>query len=348
MEFTQYKCPVCKKQFESGDDIVVCPECGAPHHRECYENNGHCFYEDKHSKDFSFNTVIDSDTKNEEIVCPVCSFKNKSGAFFCDRCGSPLNENIQNNQNQGPAQNPNIPFGQQYGNNPNAQNPNPRNGQTPPYRGFGANGIPSFDPLAGMNSEEEIADGVKVGEMAKYVGKNTTYFLLVFDRIRRFNRSKFNFAAFLFSGIYFLYRKMYTLGIIFSLVIIVSNVAATYIYTTPAYSAAYQEVMSYISSGTGMSGLQALSAYQNLGIIYLPEMLNILRYALMIFSGFLANRLYQKHCVKSIKKIKEENSENIDEKLSQKGGVNLAIALSFGIATIAISFICQYIQLTTL
>lgn len=37
MEFTEYKCPVCDKQFKKGDDIVVCPECGAPHHRECYE-----------------------------------------------------------------------------------------------------------------------------------------------------------------------------------------------------------------------------------------------------------------------------------------------------------------------
>ena len=47
MEFTQYKCPVCNEQFKSGDDIVVCPECGAPHHRECYEKNEHCFYADK-------------------------------------------------------------------------------------------------------------------------------------------------------------------------------------------------------------------------------------------------------------------------------------------------------------
>lgn len=37
MEFTEYKCPVCDKQFKKGDDVVVCPECGAPHHRECYE-----------------------------------------------------------------------------------------------------------------------------------------------------------------------------------------------------------------------------------------------------------------------------------------------------------------------
>ena len=40
MEFTQYTCPVCQKRFVLGDDVVVCPECGAPHHRECFEQNG--------------------------------------------------------------------------------------------------------------------------------------------------------------------------------------------------------------------------------------------------------------------------------------------------------------------
>ena len=39
---------------KKGDDIVVCPECGAPHHRECYEKEGHCHFADKHGADFSF------------------------------------------------------------------------------------------------------------------------------------------------------------------------------------------------------------------------------------------------------------------------------------------------------
>ena len=30
MEFTQYNCPVCETEFENGDDVVVCPECGTP------------------------------------------------------------------------------------------------------------------------------------------------------------------------------------------------------------------------------------------------------------------------------------------------------------------------------
>ena len=31
------QCPVCGKSFQESDDIVVCPQCGAPHHRECWK-----------------------------------------------------------------------------------------------------------------------------------------------------------------------------------------------------------------------------------------------------------------------------------------------------------------------
>ena len=27
-------CPVCGKQFQPGDDIVTCPECGTPYRKE--------------------------------------------------------------------------------------------------------------------------------------------------------------------------------------------------------------------------------------------------------------------------------------------------------------------------
>jgi hypothetical protein len=35
-------CPVCTKSFREGDDIVVCPDCGTPHHRACYSEIGRC------------------------------------------------------------------------------------------------------------------------------------------------------------------------------------------------------------------------------------------------------------------------------------------------------------------
>ncbi len=48
MKYTSYKCPVCNNQFTEDDDVVVCPECGTPHHRECYIQNGKCANADKH------------------------------------------------------------------------------------------------------------------------------------------------------------------------------------------------------------------------------------------------------------------------------------------------------------
>lgn len=48
MKYTNYKCPVCNNQFVEEDDVVVCPECGTPHHRECYIQNGKCANADKH------------------------------------------------------------------------------------------------------------------------------------------------------------------------------------------------------------------------------------------------------------------------------------------------------------
>ena len=181
------------------------------------------------------------------------------------------------------------------------------------------------------------------------VGKNTNYFLMVFNRVKQFGRSKFNFGAFLFSGVYFLYRKMYLPGIIFSLLIIATNVLATYIRLTPEYISASNEVISYINNRSAMSSYDALMITNKIWIIYAPELLTWVRYGIMLFSGFLANRIYLGHCVKGIKKVKAQNQgENINDKLTAKGGVNLPLALSFGIAIVVILFICEYFQLTVI
>ena len=68
MDFYKYKCPVCEEQFKKGDDIVVCPECGTPHHRECYENIGHCFNKDKHSEDFVFEAKDTTETNESDTL----------------------------------------------------------------------------------------------------------------------------------------------------------------------------------------------------------------------------------------------------------------------------------------
>ena len=244
MEFTEYKCPVCDKQFKKGDDIVVCRECGAPHHRKCYKKEGHCHFADKHGADFSFEKEqleeaeqqAEQDAKDGVVLCKRCGAENPKEMFYCCSCGAPLygddknNPNFQQNQNNGQ---PNPNFNQNQG--------------MPPF------GVPfgqanpqmaaAFDPMAGMKSDEPLVDDITAGEAAKFIGKNTPYYLRVFSFINKFKKSRFNFSAFILSGIYFLYRKMYGLGVLFSALVLGSMVGSAYISSLPAWKSIYTGIV---------------------------------------------------------------------------------------------------------
>lgn len=36
-EFVGKICPVCKQEFNELDKVTVCPDCGMPHHTDCWE-----------------------------------------------------------------------------------------------------------------------------------------------------------------------------------------------------------------------------------------------------------------------------------------------------------------------
>lgn len=67
--FTNEKCPVCDNIFNPEDDIVVCPDCGTPHHRECYKENTKCANHEEHGEDFhweaSFVSLEEAETINK-------------------------------------------------------------------------------------------------------------------------------------------------------------------------------------------------------------------------------------------------------------------------------------------
>lgn len=48
MKYEGVVCPICNSAFDENSDVVVCPECGTPFHRDCYNEIGHCMYELKH------------------------------------------------------------------------------------------------------------------------------------------------------------------------------------------------------------------------------------------------------------------------------------------------------------
>ena len=42
--YTGNHCPVCEQAFTDEDDIVVCPDCGTPYHRACWQKIGACMH----------------------------------------------------------------------------------------------------------------------------------------------------------------------------------------------------------------------------------------------------------------------------------------------------------------
>ena len=315
MEFYNYKCPVCGERFKNGDDIVVCPECGAPHHRQCYEVENHCAYEDKHSEDFDFkeesayNPDEDFTDDGEKVICPKCQTENEKGTFYCIKCGFPVglqnnqnNQSYQNNQNSGQPFSTGMPFGGQ------------------PF----AN---AFDPMGGVNPDEDMGDGVTAGEISKFVKNNTPYFIRVFKNIKDFSRGKFNICAFLFSGGYLLYRKMYKLGILFSSLLIALKVADLYIQFNLISDSAKQ-----ILNGSQTSYTQIFSAIRDLSfndqlMLMLSGVCSILGLVIEIIIGVYANKWYFKHCKEKISLIKKETDQP-DQYIEKLGGVNTPLVFS--------------------
>ena len=93
--FAGKECVYCHKTFKDGDDVVVCPICGAPHHRECYNKEHKCALENLHGTDEEWGK------------------KNK-----LNYAAKPLvnnNNNKQNNQNPNPEEMPDIDNFSVYG-----------------------------------------------------------------------------------------------------------------------------------------------------------------------------------------------------------------------------------------
>lgn len=64
-EFLNKLCPVCGIAFKDGDDIVVCPICGTPHHRACYAQENKCGVESYHSEGFVWDGYLPGEKRPE-------------------------------------------------------------------------------------------------------------------------------------------------------------------------------------------------------------------------------------------------------------------------------------------
>lgn len=276
--FTGIKCPYCDKHFEKNDDIVVCPECGAPYHRECFEQNGCCMFLEKHKNHEPWNDNYSNEKKEKrgKKICRVCQHENNKSAKFCEKCGYPLD--IKTNFND------------------NADN---QKADSNPMFSF------IFDPFNQIEKDEDF-NGVSAGELADYIGPSKRYYLYEFKKAKENKRNRFNFSAFLFSSLWFFYRKQYLWGI-----------AVFFILTLFSAYDIYCNLLKFFNPDFQINKIGMIISY-SFYFLYI-----ISKFAISLF----ANKIYYKHCVKKILKLKSNSptKEQFEDRLKQKGGVNVAI-----------------------
>ena len=304
-EYIGSKCIVCDEYLKKDDDIVVCPECGTPYHRECYLKEGKCVNNILHSKNQSWKSTY---KKTEDTTkCALCGEENPENGLFCRKCGNPLNKtSSQGSQGQQGGFNPFFTQAMNMAQEMNAEN--------------------VYKP------DTEI-DGVTVKEYSDYAGSNPLYYLAQFIRFDKL-KSKFsvNFSALLFPSLYFFYRKMYTQGIIYYIISLIIKLPLIYGFLQVGYF-----------DGTFLEGVFSEQFSSNT-LEWLVTGSNLLNTFMMFSASLFANYFYFKKAKKDILKIKNMNIED-DKKsdmIKAKGGVsprNVFIVASFPFVALIILLI---------
>lgn len=303
-EYIGSKCIVCEKTFSRDDDIVVCPDCGTPYHRECYHKEGKCVNNILHSNNQSWKSTFKSDEDKEDIICSVCRERNPKNGLFCLKCGNPLNS-------------------------VNTQKSSFQQGSIPPFFKQAMNMSQDINEENKFTQDSEL-DGIKIKEYTNYVGSNPLYYITHFIRFEKFkNKMSVNFAAFAFPSFYFFYRKMYLHGIIYYLLALITYIPVLLSFAQAGYfdGTLFADIFSNTISKNTLEWMLTSS--------------NLLNTALMFSASFFANWFYYRKAKKDIEKIKVQGilEDEIIDKIKAKGGVSPRSVFIAAIAPLAATLI---------
>ncbi len=256
-KFLNKLCPVCEKRFEEKDDIVVCPECGTPHHRDCYAKNNACGVVAHHIEGFVWKGYL------------------------------PWEEpELKNNE------------------------PEPEIRSTDVFEKRYDNAVASFDSMeldmdklmreyTEMVDDDRITvDGVSRKELYTFVARSVIHYSSAFEAYRAEPEKKnakiavFNFAAGLFKPLHQFYRRMNGMAVLLTLLDVVLALPMLLIY----------------------AGVIELTEQNEMMLTMLTSVCNIVSFAVTVLLCIFWNKLYYRHAVKKIKKIRarfhgERNAE---------------------------------------
>ena len=285
------QCQICQSYlFEGEDDIVVCPECGAPHHRDCWQTVGKCGLEHLHGTDDQYKPQTQDTSENENEnpessqvkTCKKCGKAAENpDAHFCPHCGIPYDIT------------PHI---------------------------FTMGGMPlMFDPLGGIHPKTEI-EGIPAKTMGKFVAMSPNRFIPRFVKMSKDSKTSWNWAAFLFPSAWSFSKKMDINGILYLILAVASklcfipfNMQVSLLGDTSEMT--YQAVAQLISANIGhFSAMSVLLCFIGFLLFIIPR----------IHCGMRGEWAYRNHCIDRIQKINRgEIGEDLEteEAFIKYGGV---------------------------
>ncbi len=268
--FTDKLCPVCRSQFKDNDDVVVCPQCGTPHHRACYNENGSCGVEQYHAEGFIWNGKLpDEKTEQQESAAQQAAYEQ-------------------------PAQ---------------PQNTDPHHSELPNYAPINdftkdeAEAPENFNPYFDMykkireltSDEKRGEDGVSSKELCHFAGKSVVHYSQAFSAFRvgvpkngkiQPVKAFLNFCSGFFAPIHQFYRRMDVLAIALLLLSAVTSMPEILLL----YDEQYANIVFSAETVKMLNNLTTVC-----GIINFAEMM-----LLCIFGDYI----YYKFAVRKIKKIR--------------------------------------------
>lgn len=318
-------CPVCGKHFGEHDDIVACPQCGCPHHRDCWKQEGHCHFEADHGTEnqWAQSTAKAAATQAQSssiVRCPHCGGENPEFAEFCGHCGKDLDHNDWSSK----ADTSEAPHAQQY---------------TPPTGNYAQRfqrpyQVPLQDPYAGIPRSEQI-EGVTVDELAELIGPNSAYYLPRFLRMSRSgSKVSWNWAGFLLPHNWLLYRKNVLWGILsflfWTALSVISQVAAV----------PFEEVLSMPTQEAMIQAMTTLMQNPSLRILAVIIFATlVLEIVLRVVVGLFGNYLYMRSILRKAKRLQQNPSLRFPRRFRDTGGVSFLLAFAPYVVTTFVMYL---------
>ncbi len=337
LNYENQPCAHCGNPLREGEDVVVCPVCATPQHRECWMQAGHCANDELHSSGYVWkkeninHTAKIKETESTNRVCHICGSENPSDSLHCGNCGALFGESENKSE---------IPKQCAYCGTVNDSDARHcKNCGAPLVSGGGFFTENPYLRDTGLADDEMIGENT-AGDLALFVQASSRRYLPKFKRFAKGKKLSFNFAAFFFAPYWFFYRKIYKAGAFFTVMFVAASLMLSGL-STDISETAYQFTEKYGTFDYEAATEEEILAYEDELLKASEKFYNEIKNPVLIVAGvtfamnlicaLCADYLYYKKILADMKIINDSVKDKNMKKMmiARRGGLSpLAFAAS--------------------